>query len=135
MELDYLTTVLYLLKYPDLRIPNEGGTVGAVAINCKGEISAATSTGGLTGKLSGRVGDTPIIGGGTFCDDDSCGISATGLGEVIMKVCLCSKIANLIEKGKLYRIRIYMSFIFKNGHSDYSTIKRNLCTLCRDGLQ
>ncbi|ODM95470.1 putative isoaspartyl peptidase/L-asparaginase [Orchesella cincta] len=78
----------------------EGGTVGAVAINSLGEIAAGTSTGGITAKLPGRVGDTPIIGGGTFCDDAVCGASATGLGEAIMRVCVCSRIANALEQGE-----------------------------------
>ncbi|CAG7721431.1 unnamed protein product [Allacma fusca] len=78
---------------------NEKGTVGAVAINEKGEIAAATSTGGITGKLPGRIGDTPIIGGGTFCNDSICGASATGLGEAIMRANLTSRIAHLIENG------------------------------------
>jgi len=73
--------------------------VGAVAINSKGELAAATSTGGLCAKLPGRVGDTPIPGCGTYCDDNICGISATGLGEAIMNACVSSRIANLIDKG------------------------------------
>lgn len=76
------------------------GTVGAVAINCRGEIAAATSTGGICAKMPGRIGDTPIPGGGTFCDDQNCGISATGLGESIMRVCLSSRIANFISNGE-----------------------------------
>jgi len=76
------------------------GTVGAVAINSKGQLAAATSTGGICGKFPGRVGDTPIPGGGTYCDDRSCGLSATGLGESIMRVCLTSRIASLIDTGK-----------------------------------
>ncbi|CAL8088831.1 unnamed protein product [Orchesella dallaii] len=78
----------------------EGGTVGAVAINTFGEIAAGTSTGGIAAKLPGRVGDTPIIGGGTFCDDAICGAGATGLGEAIMRTCVCSRIANALEKGE-----------------------------------
>jgi beta-aspartyl-peptidase (threonine type) len=78
------------------------GTVGAVAINGIGKLAAATSTGGIAGKLAGRIGDTPIIGGGTYCDDLSCGISATGLGESIMRYCLSSKIAAYIDNGLLF---------------------------------
>ncbi|KFB46479.1 AGAP011098-PA-like protein [Anopheles sinensis] len=66
----------------------EGGTVGAVAIDEQGNIAAATSTGGVTGKRMGRVGDTPIIGSGTFADNALGGISLTGDGDIIMKVCL-----------------------------------------------
>lgn len=73
--------------------------MGAVAINSNGELAAGTSTGGIGGKLPGRVGDTPIIGGGTYCDDSVCGVSATGLGEAIMRACLCSRIANCVVQG------------------------------------
>ncbi|XP_049537978.1 isoaspartyl peptidase/L-asparaginase [Anopheles darlingi] len=66
----------------------EGGTVGAVAMDLYGNIAAATSTGGTTGKRVGRVGDTPIIGSGTFADNRLGGISVTGDGDIIMKVCL-----------------------------------------------
>lgn len=64
------------------------GTVGAVARDRDGRLAAATSTGGMTGKRPGRVGDTPIIGAGTFADDSTCAISATGDGEVFMRCCV-----------------------------------------------
>src|SRR5262249_23870518 len=60
------------------------GTVGAVA--CKdGTLAAGTSTGGLTNKLPGRVGDTPLIGAGTYADDRACAVSCTGTGEVFIR--------------------------------------------------
>ncbi len=62
-----------------------GNTVGAVALDRNGNLAAATSTGGLTGKLPGRVGDSPLIGCGTWADDKSCAISATGSGEHIIR--------------------------------------------------
>jgi L-asparaginase / beta-aspartyl-peptidase len=61
------------------------GTVGAVARDRAGNLAAATSTGGMTGKLPGRVGDTPVIGAGTFADNDSCAVSATGHGEIFIR--------------------------------------------------
>lgn len=66
----------------------EGGTVGAVAIDQSGNIAAATSTGGVTGKRPGRVGDTPIIGSGTFADNALGGVSLTGDGDIIMRACV-----------------------------------------------
>lgn len=54
------------------------GTVGAVAIDADGHIAVATSTGGINGKMVGRIGDTPLIGGGTYADDNVGGISTTG---------------------------------------------------------
>jgi beta-aspartyl-peptidase (threonine type) len=61
------------------------GTVGAVARDCNGNLAAATSTGGMTGKAPGRVGDSPIIGAGTYADNATCAVSATGHGEFIMR--------------------------------------------------
>jgi beta-aspartyl-peptidase (threonine type) len=61
------------------------GTVGCVALDRQGHLAAGTSTGGLTGKLDGRVGDSPIIGAGTYCDDATCGVSCTGTGEFFMR--------------------------------------------------
>lgn len=61
------------------------GTVGAVAVDNKGDIAAGTSTGGMTYKAWGRVGDSPVIGAGTYADNRSCGISATGHGEFFIR--------------------------------------------------
>ncbi len=61
------------------------GTVGAVAMDSKGHVAAATSTGGLTGKRWGRIGDAPIIGAGTYADDRACAVSATGAGEFFIR--------------------------------------------------
>src|SRR5205085_5238137 len=61
------------------------GTVGAVACDRAGNLAAATSTGGMTGKLPGRVGDSPIIGAGTYADNASCAVSATGHGEFFIR--------------------------------------------------
>ena len=62
------------------------GTVGAVALDSGGHVAAATSTGGTTGKRWGRVGDSPIIGAGTYADDRGCAVSATGTGEYFIRV-------------------------------------------------
>lgn len=61
------------------------GTVGAVAMDAEGHVAAATSTGGLTGKRWGRIGDSPIIGAGTYADDRACAVSATGAGEFFIR--------------------------------------------------
>lgn len=75
------------------------GTVGAVAIDRYGHMACATSTGGMTGKLPGRVGDTPLVGAGGYCDDASGACSATGHGESIARVCLCHHIIGLMQSG------------------------------------
>lgn len=64
------------------------GTVGAVACDRQGNLAAATSTGGLTAKRPGRIGDTPVIGAGTFADNASCAVSATGDGEAFIRWCV-----------------------------------------------
>lgn len=61
------------------------GTVGAVALDCDGNLAAATSTGGLTNKLYGRIGDSPIIGAGTYADNATAAVSGTGIGEFFMR--------------------------------------------------
>jgi beta-aspartyl-peptidase (threonine type) len=61
------------------------GTVGAVAVDRHGNLAAATSTGGLTGKMPGRVGDTPVIGAGTYADNAACAVSCTGYGEFFIR--------------------------------------------------
>lgn len=61
------------------------GTVGAVARDSEGNLAAATSTGGMTGKTPGRVGDSPIIGAGTYADNATCAVSATGYGEFFIR--------------------------------------------------
>ncbi|XP_018322100.1 isoaspartyl peptidase/L-asparaginase-like [Agrilus planipennis] len=78
----------------------KGSTVGAVAIDKDGNIAAATSTGGLTGKMPGRIGDSSQIGGGTYADNAAGGVSCTGFGENIMRFALAHKICRDMEKGK-----------------------------------
>ena len=73
------------------------GTVGAVALDSDGHVAAATSTGGITGKRWGRVGDTPIIGAGTFADDRSCAVSATGSGEYFIRAVIAHEIGARIR--------------------------------------
>jgi beta-aspartyl-peptidase (threonine type) len=70
------------------------GTVGAVARDRKGHVAAATSTGGLTGKRWGRVGDSPVIGAGTYADDRACAVSATGAGEYFIRTAAAKAIAD-----------------------------------------
>jgi len=75
----------------------EGNTVGAVAIDEFGNIAAATSTGGITGKMNSRIGDAPIPGAGTYSDNNLAGLSATGDGETIMKAVLVFDILKRME--------------------------------------
>lgn len=76
---------------------NKFGTVGAVALDANGNLAAATSTGGMTNKRYGRVGDVPIIGAGTFADNATCAVSATGHGEYFIRSVVAHDIAALME--------------------------------------
>jgi isoaspartyl peptidase/L-asparaginase-like protein (Ntn-hydrolase superfamily) len=69
-----------------------GGKVGAVALDSRGHLAAATSTGGLVNKLPGRVSDSALIGAGTWASDATCAVSATGHGEAIIRVALAHEI-------------------------------------------
>jgi len=73
------------------------GTVGAVALDAEGNLAAGTSTGGTTNKQFGRIGDAPIIGAGTYADNESCAVSATGQGEYFIRWTVASDIAALIK--------------------------------------
>jgi len=73
------------------------GTVGAVALDKKGNLAAATSTGGLTNKKFGRVGDSPIVGAGTYANNNTCAISCTGVGELFLRSVVAYDISCLIE--------------------------------------
>ncbi|XP_035255450.1 isoaspartyl peptidase/L-asparaginase [Anguilla anguilla] len=75
-------------------------TVGAVALDCHGDVACATSTGGIRNKMVGRVGDSPIIGCGGYADNRVGAVSCTGHGESIMKVTLASRILFHIEQGR-----------------------------------
>lgn len=79
----------------------EVGTVGAVAVDKNGNIAVATSTGGMTGKLVGRIGDTPLLGSGTYADNLMGGVSTTGHGETILKYNLAHRILNRMHYDKV----------------------------------
>lgn len=75
------------------------GTVGAVALDKFGNIAAGTSTGGMNNKKFGRVGDAPIIGAGTYANNNTCGVSATGWGEYFIRLAVAHDISSMIEYG------------------------------------
>jgi len=77
------------------------GTVGAVARDKLGRLAAATSTGGMTNKRFGRVGDTPIFGTGTFADNKLCAISCTGHGEYFIRYVVAHQVASAMQYGRL----------------------------------
>ena len=73
------------------------GTVGCVAIDINGNIVAGTSTGGMTNKKWGRIGDSPIIGAGTYANNSTCGISSTGSGEYFIRTVAAYQVSSLLE--------------------------------------
>jgi beta-aspartyl-peptidase (threonine type) len=73
------------------------GTVGAVAADMHGHVAAGTSTGGITGKRWGRIGDSPLIGAGTYADDRACAVSTTGSGEYFIRAAVAHEIAARIR--------------------------------------
>jgi L-asparaginase / beta-aspartyl-peptidase len=72
------------------------GTVGAVALDRQGNIAAGTSTGGMQGKMPGRIGDSPIIGAGTYASNQSCAVSGTGTGEYFIRLGVAREVCNLV---------------------------------------
>jgi beta-aspartyl-peptidase (threonine type) len=75
------------------------GTIGAVAVDQAGHVAAATSTGGLTAKRWGRIGDSPLIGAGTYADDRACAVSATGSGEYFIRAAAAHELAARVRIG------------------------------------
>jgi beta-aspartyl-peptidase (threonine type) len=90
-------------RYQQWKLKNEkknksdGETVGCVAIDQYGNLAAATSTGGLTGKWAGRVGDSPLINAGTYANNKTCGVSGTGTGELFIKHTVAFHVSALME--------------------------------------
>lgn len=80
-------------------MPEGGGTVGAVARDRAGNLASATSTGGIVAKAHGRVGDSPILGAGTYADNSAGAVSATGQGEGILRVILSARVVADLERG------------------------------------
>jgi beta-aspartyl-peptidase (threonine type) len=91
----------YQAAHQALETAYKMGTVGAVALDKNGNLAAGTSTGGMTAKRFGRVGDSPVIGAGTFADNRSCAVSATGHGEYFIRYSVASDICARVEyQGK-----------------------------------
>lgn len=86
---------------PESILQQKLGTVGAVALDREGNIAAGTSTGGMMGKRWGRVGDVPIIGAGTYADNETAGISATGHGEYFIRSVVAHDVASMMRYGGL----------------------------------
>lgn len=79
------------------QVDEKFGTVGAVAVDSEGNVAAATSTGGMTNKRYNRIGDTPIIGAGTYANNNTCAVSCTGHGEYFMRAVVAYDVSCLME--------------------------------------
>jgi L-asparaginase / beta-aspartyl-peptidase len=88
-------------KRSSLQLEEKFGTVGAVALDQQGNLAAGTTTGGLTNKRFGRIGDSPIIGAGTYADNESCAVSATGQGEMFIRTVAAHEVSVLVKYRKL----------------------------------
>lgn len=86
-----------LVQADDATLPRDRGTVGAVAVDRHGNLAAATSTGGLTGKMFGRIGDTPIIGAGNYASNSGSAVSGTGTGEEFIRHNVAYRVSALME--------------------------------------
>jgi beta-aspartyl-peptidase (threonine type) len=96
----------YVLDHSDSKLEEmmrdkKFGTVGAVACDAQGNLAAATSKGGMTNKNYGRVGDTPIIGIGTYANNSTCAISCTGHGELFIRAVAAYDVSAMMEYGKM----------------------------------
>jgi len=101
MEKAKQTNKDYRAAHHSLDVEYKVGTVGAVALDSQGNISAGTSTGGMTNKRFGRIGDAPVIGAGTFADNRSCAVSATGHGEYFIRYNVAADICARVQyQGK-----------------------------------
>jgi beta-aspartyl-peptidase (threonine type) len=96
---DFLTTERQRRRWEQSLQEQGGNTVGAVAVDAAGHVAAATSTGGIARKLAGRVGDSAVIGAGTYADDRAGAVSATGSGEAIMRCTLARAVADDLRRG------------------------------------
>lgn len=94
---DYFRVEKRYRQWEVKREKEDKGTVGCVALDKYGNIAAATSTGGLTGKMPGRVGDSPLINAGTYADNNTCGVSGTGTGELFIKNTIAYRVSALME--------------------------------------
>jgi beta-aspartyl-peptidase (threonine type) len=107
--------------------PPSKGTVGCVALDMHGNLAAATSTGGVNGKRPGRIGDSPIIGAGTYANK-SCAVSCTGTGEQFIRHSIAARVAMLMEERKLSvddAVRVCLNEILKPGDGGLIALDRD----------
>ena len=94
------------------------GTVGCVALDIHGDLAAGTSTGGMTGKLPGRIGDSPLIGDGTYANNKTCAVSCTGWGEKFIKHTVAYNVSALMEYKRMTLKQAAENVIYKQLQTD-----------------
>ena len=99
VENEYFHTKFRYNQLLNKKDEDKYGTVGCVAIDVDGNIVAGTSTGGMSNKKWGRIGDSPIIGAGTYADNNTCGISSTGSGEYFIRTVAAYQVSSLLENN------------------------------------
>jgi beta-aspartyl-peptidase (threonine type) len=103
------------------------GTIGCVALDTHGNLAAATSTGGLTGKMPGRLGDTPIIGAGNYANNNSCAVSGTGKGEEFIRNSIAARVSMLMLERKVpveEAVRICVTEVLQPGQGGIIAVDR-----------
>ena len=103
------------------------GTVGCVARDIHGNLAAGTSTGGMTDKMPGRIGDSPLIGDGTYANNKSCAVSCTGWGEKFIKHTVAFNVSALMEYKGLTLVRAADEMIYKQLQKDDGGLNRRRC--------
>ncbi|KAL3874959.1 hypothetical protein ACJMK2_037906 [Sinanodonta woodiana] len=104
-------------------------TVGAVALDISGNVACGTSTGGITAKRPGRVGDSPVVGNGGYADNEVGAVSCTGHGESIMKVCLAHSVISYMKQGMTAQEAVESALMKMNqrvnGHGGVIVVSKN----------
>ncbi|HMS34582.1 MAG TPA: isoaspartyl peptidase/L-asparaginase [Ignavibacteria bacterium] len=119
-----------ILDHSEDDVIKKFGTVGAVALDSNGNLAAATSTGGMTNKKYGRIGDSPIIGSGTYANNSTCAVSCTGNGEYFIRSVTAYDVSALMEYRKLSleescQIAVNEKLIAINGEGGLIAIDKN----------
>lgn len=112
----------------DALIGSYQGTVGCVALDSNGNLAAATSTGGLSNKKFGRVGDTPIVGAGTYANNDTCAVSGTGIGEQFMRNAIGYDIAaqiKYLKRDLKTAVDHQLTSVLKKGEGGIIAVSKN----------
>ncbi|EDL49202.1 isoaspartyl peptidase/L-asparaginase family protein [Erythrobacter sp. SD-21] len=122
-------------KLSSLDVDAKFGTVGAVALDTHGNLAAGTSTGGMTGKRWNRIGDSPVIGAGTYADNRSCAVSATGWGEYFIRVGVAHEICTRLRLAQSLDENTLVRAMERNVEADEGELVYNVGRIAADEAQ